>query len=73
MPDKNDFSEGIAEMLIKQDRTNELLAKIVDNLTDLKEDMRGVKGEIQGLRKDTLQVKDLSDRIHKLEEIVFKK
>ena len=59
MPDKNDFSEVIADMLIKQDKTNELLTKVVDRLTSLNEKTTNLENHAEDQNKKSKRITEV--------------
>ncbi len=77
MPDKNDFSEIIAELLIKTDQTNELLRQVVERQDRTEQAFnRGFTAmleKLESINKQLTKMSDFEDRIKKLEAEVFKK
>lgn len=62
MADKNDFTEIIAKLLIKSDRTNDLLAKVVGEVVEIKENTEQTQQSISDLKSDISDIKtNISD------------
>ena len=88
MPDKNDFSEIIAELLRAQDRTNEKLDKIDNSMEAMRKESKEntdrmiaafdrfattVVDHLSEMRTELKKVADMDERLKRLEAEVFKK
>lgn len=77
MPDKNDFSEIIAELLIRTDQTNELLRQVVERQDRAEQAFnRGFTAmleKLESIDKQIAKMGDFEERLKRLEAEVFKK
>ncbi len=88
MPDKNDFSELIADLLRSQDRTNTKLDKIDTSMDSLRKENKEntdrmisafdkfattVVDHLNEMRTEFKKVADMDERIKRLEAEVFKR
>ncbi len=88
MPDKNDFSEIIAELLRAQDRTNEKLEKIDNSMDAMRKESKEntdrmiaafdrfattVTDHLSDMRIELKKLSDMDERLKRLEAEVFKK
>jgi hypothetical protein len=88
MPDKNDFSELIVDLLRAQDRTNEKLEKIDTSMEAMRRENKEnsdrmiaaidrfattVVDHLQDMRTELRKLSNMDERIKRLEAEVFKK
>ncbi len=77
MPDKNDFSEIIAELLIKTDQTNDLLRQVVERQdraeATFNKGFAAMLEKLESIDKQISKMADFEERLRKLEAEVFKK
>lgn len=77
MPDKNDFSEIIAELLIKTDQTNNLLRQVVERQDRAElafsKGFTAILEKLESIDKQISKMADFEERLRKLEAEVFKR
>lgn len=88
MPDKNDFSEIIAELLRAQDRTNEKLEKIDNSMDAMRKESKentdraiyafnhfaeAVLKRLGNIDSQIVKIADIDEHLKRLEVEVFKK
>jgi len=84
MPDKNDFSEIIADLLRSQDRTNTILERMDKRMEDMgsKQDTiiasfdrfaTAVVDRLNNIDTQLTKLADVEDRLKRLEAEVFKR
>ncbi len=76
MPDKNDFSEIIAELLIKTDQTNDLLRQVVDRQDRAEQAFNkgftAMLEKLESIDKQLSRMGDFEERLKRVEAVVFK-
>ncbi len=76
MADKNDFSEIIAELLIKTDQTNDLLRQVVDRQDRTEQAFNkgftAMLEKLESIDKQLSRMGDFEERLKRVEAVVFK-